>query len=285
MTGLHHKRSYRAQGRDHLARAQALLATGRQDELIYAVLELRMAIESHVYATAEAYSDELPEPKLAKWQPPGLLRELLTIDPHVDTTGTISFAREIAPGIAGTDWKTLGTDKKMTLKEVEAAYHKLGNFLHIETVLDRADGKIRDYARLRKIGGEIAERLADIFSGTIHNFKMGVTAQMACFVCHKTIKRRLTNLKPGDGIVTECGPGCHATYSIMLNEGNKVEWTARFDEIPCAQEGCIGTVQIWEKHMKLGNSFLCDCCGKASELALGIQAVLDADEPPATVAG
>lgn len=268
-------RSYRAQGRDHLARARSLLDAGGQNDLIYAVLELRMAIESHVYATADAYRDELPEPKLTKWQPPALLRELLAIDPHVATTGTVSFAREIAPGGPGTDWVQLGVHKKMTLKEVETAYHKLGSFLHIETVLDRVDGKLRDYGRLRNICREIADRLTDIFSATLHNFKMGATAEIACFACNKAIKRRLSNLEPGDTIVTACSNACHATYSITLREGGKVEWTAHYEDVACAQEGCTGTVQIWEKDLVAGNSFLCDACGKPSELALGIQPVIE----------
>lgn len=284
---LHLQRSYRVAGRDHLERAKDLLTTGQDASLIHAVLELRMALETHVYATAENYLDELPEPKLAKWQPPALLRELLAIDPHVDQTSTISFARETSPGVAGDEWFQIGTQKKMTLKEIEAAYHRLGSFLHIETVLGKAEGKVRDYARLREICNALAHRLTDIFSTTLHNFKMGTTAQIECFVCSKPIKRRTTNMKPGDKVRTECGSDCYATYVIELVADDKVYWTADFKEFPCAHQGCAGTIQIWEKHTKAGNSFRCDTCDRATEIVLGLQPVaLDGDgdaQPEAAV--
>lgn len=287
-TPRHLRRSYRAAGRDHLQHAKDLLAAGEDASLVYAVLQLRMALEAHVYASAENYLDELPEPQLAKWQPPALLRELLTIDPHIDTTSTISFARETSPGVAGPEWFSIGTQKKMTLKEIDRAYHRLGSFLHIETVLDRAEGKERDYARLRETCDALAERLTDIFSTTLHNFKMSTTAQIECFVCSKLIKRRLSNLKPGGKIGTECGAACYATYTIELLEKGKVHWQANFEEAPCANEGCTGTIQIWEKHLEAGNAFRCDTCGRATEIIFGLRPVLpegDHDVPPEARAG
>lgn len=232
-----------------------LIEAGDNRSLIYPVLELRMALESHVYAAAEAYLDELPAPPLAKCQPPALLRELLAIDPHVATTGTLSFARETESGVPGTNWVQIGTQKRMTLKEIDAAYHRLGSFLHIETVLDKADGKIRDFARLREICADLVARLTDIFSTNLHNLVMGVTSTLTCFVCDKPIKRRLNNLKVGDKIVTQCGGDCYATYEIELLPDDKVQWNARFEDISCTQEGGEGTIQIWERHQSQGTPF------------------------------
>lgn len=269
-------RSYRAIGRSHLGRAKALFERGDADALIYCALELRMAIEAHVYDTARSYSDELPEKKLSKWQPAQLLRELLEIDPHAAVTGTLSIARE-ADDAGPKEWVTIGTQKCMSLKEVGDTYNHLGKYLHLETVLDRADGKMRDLARLQSLCGKIITRLEELYSTTLHGLKLGNTSQMNCFVCSKVIKRRTTNLKEGDAVVTQCGSDCFATYSMELL-GEQIKWTARFDEAPCQHEGCNGTVQIWERHQKAGNSFLCDKCRRGTEIVLMLRAEQTATE-------
>jgi hypothetical protein len=262
-------RSYRANGRDHLGRAKALFADGDVHSLVYCALELRMAIEAHVYDTARSYADELPEKKLSKWQPAQLLRELLEIDPHAAVTGTLSFARE--PGDAEPkEWVTIGTQKRMSLKEVGETYNHLGKYLHLETVLDHADGKVRNMGRLRSLCGKVIERVDDLYSTTLFGLKLGNTSQMECFVCSKVIKRRTSNLKEGDSVVTQCGNDCFATYTMEL-VSNQIRWTARFDEVPCQHKGCDGTVQIWERHQKAGNSFLCDKCRRGSEIILSLR--------------
>lgn len=262
-------RSYRANGRAHLGRAKALFDQSDPNALVYCALELRMAIEAHVYDTAKSYVDELPGKKLSKWQPAQLLRELLQIDPHAAVTGTLSFARE-SDGAEPKDWVTLGTQKRMSLKEVGETYNHLGKYLHLETVLDHADGKVRDIDRLRSLCSKVIARVEDLYSTTLFGLKLGNTSQMECFVCSEVIKRRTTNLKEGDSVVTQCGNDCFATYTMEL-VGEQVRWAARFDEAPCQHEGCDGTVQIWERHQKAGNSFLCDKCRRATEIVLSLR--------------
>lgn len=263
-------RSYRANGRAHLGRAKALYEQGNPDALVYCALELRMAIEAHVYDTARSYADELPEKKLSKWQPAQLLRELLEIDPHAAVTGTLSFARETEPS-EPKEWMTIGTQKRMGLKEVSETYNHLGKYLHLETVLDHADGKVRNIDRLRALCSKVIERVDDLYSTTLFGLKLGHTSQMECFVCSKLIKRRTTNFKEGNPVVTQCGTDCFATYTMELVD-EQVKWTARFDEVPCQHDGCDGTVQIWERHQRAGNSFLCDKCNRGSEIVLSLRA-------------
>lgn len=262
-------RSYRANGRDHLARAKALLAMGDDTSLVYCALELRMSIEAHVYETAQSYSDELPERKLSKWQPAKLLAELLVIDPHVDRSGALSFARETDDG-SPQEWQTVGTLKRMPLKEVSDLYNKLGSYLHLETVLDHNEGKTRDWSKARALCTSITERLHDLYSTSLLNLKFGTTAQIECLVCAKMIKRRLNNVKDGETIVTQCSSDCVATYSLTV-KGDEVHWRSRFEEVPCQQPKCTGTVQIWERWVKADNSFKCDVCGKGSKLVLTLQ--------------
>ncbi len=263
-------RSYRANGRAHLGRAKALFEKSDTEALVYCALELRMAIEAHVYDTAQSYADELPEKKLSKWQPAQLLRELLEIDPHAAVTGTLMFAGE--PGDAEPkEWVTIGTQKRMGFKEVGETYNHLGKYLHLETVLDHADGKMRNIDSLRSLCGKVIERVDDLYSTTLFGLKLGNTSQMECFICSKLIKRRTSNLKKGDSVVTQCGTDCYATYTIEVL-GEEVKWTARFDKIPCQHAECDGTVQIWERHQKAGNSFLCDKCRRGTEIVLMLRA-------------
>lgn len=271
-------RSYRASGREHLVKAKELLEAGDNASLIYCALQLRMTIEAHVYETAKSYSDELPEKRLSKWQPGKLLSELLEIDPHVDRTGTLRFARENTDG-SPQEWQTVGTLKRMTLKEVEGIYHKLGSYLHVEPVLDHNEGKVRDWNRVRETCTETLARLTDLYSTNLFNLKLGQTSEIECFVCNKTIKRRLNNVKDGETIITQCGGSCVATYSITV-KGEKVEWLARYDEMPCQHPGCEGTLHIWERWIKVGNSFRCDVCGKATVLGYTLTPEIEGESPP-----
>lgn len=123
------KANYRSAGRKHLDRAEALLEKQSVENLPYVALELRMAMECYFYSLADSYRDELPERRLSMWQPHRLLKELLMIDPHAGSSGELSMAQETIPGVAGDVWHLLGKERRMSLKEVNVTYHKLGNYV------------------------------------------------------------------------------------------------------------------------------------------------------------
>ena len=72
---------YRNDAKRRLVRAKNELASADDARLIYATLELRMAIESITYDRALAYKKEFPPREYETWQPKKVMAELLDIDP------------------------------------------------------------------------------------------------------------------------------------------------------------------------------------------------------------
>jgi hypothetical protein len=63
--------NYRHESRQALKRACAALESNDDQDLKYAALELRMAMESLTYDRAKAYKDEFPPDEYETWQPRG----------------------------------------------------------------------------------------------------------------------------------------------------------------------------------------------------------------------
>jgi len=85
----------REQAREHLKNAEELLA-GEGQQLIYACLELRLAIEAIVYETLQAYEKNLT-PDVAEayqhWQPNKVLELLRRHDRLADTSLRVEVRR------------------------------------------------------------------------------------------------------------------------------------------------------------------------------------------------
>lgn len=74
------KFDYRSVARQATERAKSLLATANDDQLRYAALELRFAMEALTYDRAQAYAKEIPPEEMATWQPDKVMKVLLEID-------------------------------------------------------------------------------------------------------------------------------------------------------------------------------------------------------------
>lgn len=86
------------QARQATNRAIALLASGIDEQLRYAALELRFAMEALTYDRAQAYVQEIPPDEMATWQPDKVIKVLLKIDPTADSSYTLSIGEEPYPG-------------------------------------------------------------------------------------------------------------------------------------------------------------------------------------------
>lgn len=105
------KHKYRTLARQATDRAKALLATDNDDQLRYAALELRLAMEALTYDRAQAYAREIPPEELATWRPDKVMRVLLEIEPTADRSYTLRIGEEPYPGGTPEKMHTLGTDR------------------------------------------------------------------------------------------------------------------------------------------------------------------------------
>lgn len=107
---------YRPQARQALERAKRQLV---EEQLRYAALELRLAMEALTYDRAQAYRKEPPLDAFAKGQPQKLMDALLEIDRTAGSTYTLRMGEQSAPGAPET-METLGTDVVRACGDQEA---------------------------------------------------------------------------------------------------------------------------------------------------------------------
>lgn len=165
---------YRERARRHYDAAAALLATGNDDDLIYACLRLRLAIEALAYASVQLYRDDLPEDVLSEWKADKVLRELAALDPGAD--GDIEVRLSDPDGSN----ELVFNDHRLTAKWVRKAYPALGNFLHERTlrVLERG-GDAKAFVVRRK-AEEIAEEVRRVLDATGWGFRLVFNIVLQC---------------------------------------------------------------------------------------------------------
>lgn len=106
---------FRSMARSHLSDVREALEQHSPSTLRSAALSLRMSMEAFTYERAKLYADDLSAEEYETWQPRKLMRILLEIDPHADTTCGLSYG--IKPSLGETPEKMtfLGTENVLNL--------------------------------------------------------------------------------------------------------------------------------------------------------------------------
>lgn len=125
---------YRSKARKYLKTANDFLATGDDDHLRYAALDLRHAVEALTYDRARAYKNELRPDESDTWQPKKLTAIILEIDPTADKDSTISFGIEETFGVPAPVMQVLGSEAVFNVGLLKKHCDALGNYLHVPTL-------------------------------------------------------------------------------------------------------------------------------------------------------
>lgn len=261
------KVNYRACARGATDRAKALLAAGDDDQLRYAALELRFAMEALTYDRAQAYAKEIPPEEMATWQADKVMKVLLEIEPTADSSYTLSIGKEPYPGGTPTKMHALGCDTVFSLAELKKHYHAVGAALHTPTMQQMEQAKHLNVAKLRQRLEEIAQALTKSLDSPIRNFTFGRFASIDCGRCGKSIRRRF----PTDqqAVEAKCF-SCGSTYRISLTEAGKVWWEPVTCEAKCPTENCSANFVFWMDEVKPGACWSCSECKMPYRMELGI---------------
>ena len=167
--------NYRNDAIVSLERAKTELSSGDNNRLKYAMLELRLAMESLIYDRAAAYKQELPESEYATWQPRKLMSVLLEIDPHADKDSSIAAGLEKEYGVQAENMKYIGSEKVLKMGEIRKNYDMLRYHLHVPSLKQMTDGKTTDYEHIRQRCEELVSTIDKALSSTVFNaiFKVG----------------------------------------------------------------------------------------------------------------
>lgn len=188
---------FREHARKHLSAAQELLR-GEGQQLVYACLELRLAIEAIVYETLQAYEKSL-SPAVAEahqhWQPNKVLELLYAHDPLVDTSLRIEV-RKVGDNDAPIDEPLLlnGIDQRLTINWVEKAHRSLGSFLHQRTISQLQKGKAIDEAKLRTEASRISTRLKVVLGSAVYGIQFMGGLQTRCETCGSELTAAMASL-------------------------------------------------------------------------------------------
>lgn len=174
---------YRYLAKQRLAKATDLLASGDEDNLTYACLELRKCIEALSYELLMGYLSEVPLKALETWQPDKVMKELLRADPNADQTSRIRMRREGADGAPDGDWMDLGEDRRLKTRWATKAYHQLGSFLHVPTIKQSRSDEPLDMEAIRRRVELIRAQLAHVLGATIWNANFSVSVTVPCTEC------------------------------------------------------------------------------------------------------
>jgi hypothetical protein len=263
---------YRYLAKQRLAKATDLLASGDEDNLTYACLELRKCIEALSYELLMGYLSEVPLKALETWQPDKVMKELLRADPNADQTSLIRMRREGTDEAPDGDWTDLGEDRRLKTRWATKAYHQLGSFLHVPTITQSRSAEPLDVEAIRRRVEPIRAQLAHVLGATIWNANFSVSVTVSCTECEAPIKRRSSVLEKRE--IVECG-NCGQLFDAELEPDGRYFFVPHSYAWNC--KNCDEPRSIVQGKAKPDVDVSCPKCGDRATLCVEQSLVLVRD--------
>jgi transcription elongation factor Elf1 len=237
---------------DNLDRAKKLFSTGDRPSLIYAAIELRMAIERLVAEKINIYVKKYGAKLLrAYWQPNKALKVLTQLEPLSDKSYTIKIGKEDANGTVPGNMNLLGKHEALSAKWVTKHYNKLGSFVHLQ-------GKDTNISDLKSGIEQIILEVQRAESSTIiTNF--GETVSFSCMVCEEKVVTCAEAL-PQISEIHCLNVKCNTTFEAFNDSEGNWQFKARLAEFTCPN--CEVKTPVLENELKVGVRLNCDECGE-----------------------
>ncbi|MYM38648.1 hypothetical protein [Duganella qianjiadongensis] len=249
--------------RSCMARAQALMAEAKIENLKYAALELRLCIESQTYEKLRAFSSMVPEDVLRTWQPPQAVKMLLEFEPHADQTFTIYAGLEEEYGKPAKEMSFVGTHSSLRLGWLRKHYNKLGSLLHAPAVYEP---RLHNLATLKQYLEEVIEDLKEPLESTITGGAIRNVVNFTCSECGKPVIANAETLRKKRKAIC-LNPQCKAEYYANIDETGQVTLQLMATGFECASESCDGVAQIENRKLEVGIEFSCPKCGLRHQIA------------------
>ena len=271
--------NFRQRAREALQRAKTEMASGCDERLSYAALELRMAIESVTYERAKSFEKELPPQEYDVWQPSKLMKVLLELEPLADASGTLSFGLEDEPGVPAKEMRTLGSEKVFNLKDIKGSYDALGSFLHQPTLRQLNSGG-HDWRKLRSRCDELVVKLDAVLASPVFNINFGTFTTFNCMNedCGKTVRKRLPGGQAEVPVVCfECG----AEHVVQVEPTGTHTVRPVVQDVSCANPECGHALKLFRHQIRAGAYWKCPECGTQCRVGFAVFA----DTPASQNAG
>jgi hypothetical protein len=238
----------------HVERARRALAGDDPADLVYAALEIRMAVEELFYALVPQYAEELPSNILERWQPRRIIEALLDCNPMVEQYQQITIGDRTTGGPVFS-----GTHTPATRQLLKDCYQQLGAYLHAPPT-----GEEPDPAEMRAFVESTLGTVEQHCRETTFIANGFIFLEHKC-VCGRNIKRNLLaiGVKPYVKCVEE---NCQAVYDVQIIEGGSV-WRLRHQDFKCGK--CRVLTPVGSHRLKAGARFTCIGCQSQYDISIG----------------
>lgn len=245
---------------DCLKRAKELLGRGNPEDIRYAALEIRMAMEAITYEKLRSYAKNIPEDELATWQPPQAVKVLLEYDEHADESFLLYVGEETTFGQRPDKMHCMGSHQSLGLKWLKKHYNKIGGYLHFPHPLKKsaqASSEITAYLNsvLVEVEKAASSRILGVSLAEVYTF--------SCVKCERTVtanKRRTEATQKAKCINPQCGAEYFAQPS-----GDGFKFILEITNFECIN--CKEPNPIENRKLEVGLDFSCLKCGKTHKIA------------------
>lgn len=242
----------RQRARDCLARAK--FQASDESSLRYACLELRFCIEFLALDRLQAYLKEVADDALKKWTPKEIINEILEVDPQGDSSVSLSYAIKSPSDAEADELKSLGEDRRFSIKWANKSYNTLGNFLHAPTLDQLKSGKSPEANVIQERITAIVKELELVLASPIYGVNFGNFFKLDCVECGTKIRRRAESI-PQSGLVCS-NRACGAVYEVTKTESG-FSYVLKTMPFTCK---CGHTMYFPSSQLRMNATFNCQAC-------------------------
>lgn len=235
---------------DYLDKAIAIVESGDTGQFHYAALELRLAIEHHVYKKLAYHAKRHGEKLLyAKWQPNKAMKVLCQLEPHADQSYTLSMAPETEPGKPGKNFVQLGQHEALSTSWITKHYNKLGSYLHLQTESQSRREAPKEYLEevIKELRRAKKSNLISSLAATVH---------FDCSLCETPVVCCVDAL-PHLGEVVCPSTSCNATFTPEQTEGG---WGFNLNAVDFECPECGNEQPVLTSEIGIGTRIACSQC-------------------------
>ncbi|MGR7242931.1 hypothetical protein ACU619_23760 [Klebsiella aerogenes] len=228
--------------KEHLEKARQLYEQGSDATLRYCALELRFAIECHVYNQLRAGLGKIPESVINTWQPPQAIKALCMFEETAD--------KDLKVTISGGEGEDIEVEyKNIQYKDLSKWYNTLGSYLHQPTIKNKNfeidSGKLES----------IISKLSHIAECNLITFHRGYE-KIKCEKCGKEILFTRNYVEKHNKLSCQ-NQGCRNYVIIRVAQDNNIE-SFQTAIIPCLK--CNNEIVIPLCDIEDGSHVTCKKC-------------------------
>lgn len=227
----------------HLLTAEKLLENDDLSSLRHASLEMRYALEAHVYERLLKEADELPRSIIEKWEPNKAMKMLSMFDELADLDIKITVSEEDGSNPIEIIYNNLKNS------ELSKHYNTLGGFLHLPQ-----PSKLDIYKPKKNKLLEILETLKQLTTGNLIIVKTQYSS-FECQACNRPILYTDKYLSSHDKITCQ-NDQCKVEHFIT-HENNTLSFGSK---IMCKCAKCESQLFIFYSNLKFGEHVKCSNC-------------------------